>query len=310
MGRLATPFNVTKAAGLAEKSPDQRWLIESLWPASAVGLVGGHPKSCKSWLGLELAVAVATGTSCLDRFAVRQPGRVLVYMAEDDFPVVRERIASLAAHRKRDLENLDVHVITEPVMRLDAEQDMDRLDATLAFIRPRLLLLDPLVRLHSGDENSVVDIAALLGGLRVLQRKHDVAIALVHHARKNGNGARHGQSLRGSSDIFAWADVLHYLDWRQNGLRLSVEHRSAAALEPMLLALDKTSLHLHIIDDDSTTEPALQERILHTLKRAQAPLRREELRKLLAVNNDRLGKTLVSLENSGRIRRTPKGWHC
>ena len=46
--------------------------------------------------------------------------------------------------------------------------------------RPDLLILDPLVRLHAIDENAAGEIAALLGYLRLLQRKTGVAIALVH----------------------------------------------------------------------------------------------------------------------------------
>jgi hypothetical protein len=37
----------------------------------AVGIVGGEPKCCKSFLALDLAVAVASGTACLRRFPVQ-----------------------------------------------------------------------------------------------------------------------------------------------------------------------------------------------------------------------------------------------
>jgi hypothetical protein len=41
-----------------------------LWSEQAVGIVGGEPKCCESFLALDLAVAVASGTTCLRRFAV------------------------------------------------------------------------------------------------------------------------------------------------------------------------------------------------------------------------------------------------
>ena len=47
---------------------DQRWLIEGLWSAEAVGILGGEPKCCKSFLALDMAVAVASGAPCLRRF--------------------------------------------------------------------------------------------------------------------------------------------------------------------------------------------------------------------------------------------------
>ncbi|NIR00534.1 MAG: AAA family ATPase, partial [Gemmatimonadales bacterium] len=42
----------------------RRWLIEGLWGAAAVGFIGGPPKCCKSYLGLDMAFSVATGTPC------------------------------------------------------------------------------------------------------------------------------------------------------------------------------------------------------------------------------------------------------
>jgi len=57
--------------------------VEQLWGASSVGLIGGAPKCSKTWLGLDLALSVATGTPCLGHYAVPEPGPVLVYLAED-----------------------------------------------------------------------------------------------------------------------------------------------------------------------------------------------------------------------------------
>jgi len=57
----------------------QRWLVDGLWSEHAVGIIGGEPKCCKSFLALDLAVAVAAGIPCLRRFTVSRPGRVLLY---------------------------------------------------------------------------------------------------------------------------------------------------------------------------------------------------------------------------------------
>ena len=79
-----------------------------IWTQQAVGIVGGVPKSCKSWLGLDLAVSVASSTPCLGCFAVDDPGTALVYLAEDALPLVRGRIADLCLHRGLALAALDL----------------------------------------------------------------------------------------------------------------------------------------------------------------------------------------------------------
>jgi RecA-family ATPase len=63
-----TSFPVELAYRLAARAETQRWLVTGLWSEEAVGLVGGEPKCCKSFLALDLAVAVASGTACLRRF--------------------------------------------------------------------------------------------------------------------------------------------------------------------------------------------------------------------------------------------------
>ena len=303
------PLPVLQAAALAQEQPESRWLIESIWPADAVGVIGGHPKSCKTFWGLELAVSVATGTACLGRFQVKRPGRVLIYLAEDPAHAVRDRLSALCAHRGLSLSDVDLHVIVAPRLKLDANADLRSLDITLAKHRPVLLVLDPLVRLHSRDESIAHEITPVLDSLRILQRRHHLAIALVHHARKNAHRMDNGQGLRGSGDIFAWADVLHYLNREAAGIRLIAEHRTAPAPDPITLKLVSQPPHLEIVDQADNQAPSLEDRVLRTLATANEPIPRTELRGLLAVNNQRLGDTLLKLESLGRIRHTDDGWH-
>ncbi|MCP3887090.1 MAG: AAA family ATPase, partial [Propionibacteriaceae bacterium] len=167
---------VKKAYRLEKQQSEQAWLIQSVWARSAVGIIGGAPKCCKSWLGLDMAVSVASGEPCLDRFEVQDKGPVLVFLAEDAVCTVRSRIDALCGHRNLDIRRLDLYVITASALRLDLATDQNRLKATLDEVRPRLLVLDPLVRLHRLDENSASDISKLLGFLRELQRTYDCAI--------------------------------------------------------------------------------------------------------------------------------------
>jgi AAA domain len=234
-----SPFPVVRPCDLRVVATSSTpWLIDQLWTAQAVGIIGGTPKSYKTWMALEMAVSVASGSACLASFAVPSPGTVLLYAAEDSESALRSRLESLARHHGLDLACLDIRVITADSLRLDRIADQERLEATLTLHRPVLLILDPLVRLHAIDENAAGEIAALLGYLRILQRKTGAAIALVHHAKKNlsANGGA-GYSLRGSSDLYAWVDSFLYLLRHHDQLMLSAEHRSASGAEPFALEL-------------------------------------------------------------------------
>jgi RecA-family ATPase len=90
---------VVRAAHLEELRDERRWLVESLWARSGVGIIGGAPKCCKSWLGLDMALSIASATPCLATFPVVEPGGVLLYMAEDSAAVVKSRLAGLCIFR-------------------------------------------------------------------------------------------------------------------------------------------------------------------------------------------------------------------
>jgi hypothetical protein len=303
---------VVRVAELASDEIAERWLVEQLWCAHAVGVIGGAPKCAKTWLGLDVALSVATATPCLGKYTVPEPGPVLIYLAEDALPAVRERIDGMARHRGLDLDQVEIHVITAPALRLDHDRDRTRLWETVRRLRPKLLLLDPLVRLHGIDENHAGDVAELLGYFRLLQRQFGLSVLLVHHTRKNApDGVAAGQGLRGSGDIHAFGDSNLYLRRTEQHLILSSEHRAAPASSPVylkLVATDAATTHLEVIAEPGDKNGrGLEEQVLDLLAQGEV-LTRARLRDVLAVNNERLGQALESLERAGRVGRTPRGW--
>jgi hypothetical protein len=309
---------VLRAADLDEPDAARRWLIQGLWPRAGVGIIGGVPKCCKSWLGLDLAVSVASGTPCLDAFQVQEPGGTLVYMAEDAAPIVKQRLAGLCQNRSLDLAALPIGVITAPSLRLDLPQDQRRLAETVRRHAPRLLLLDPFVRLHRVNENQAGEVSAILGYLRELQRTLDIAVVVVHHARKNGAPSSGGESLRGSGDFFAWVDTALSLRRHRQQLVLSVEHRAAAAPDSLTLALvgTESDMHLAIVAGEPQRPHAnphvtaeIDAAILAALNHAtHSGLARASLRTALRVRNERLGEALTRLAASGHIAQNGDLW--
>jgi hypothetical protein len=306
---IPTTLTVVRAANVA--APEQAapaWLVEHLWGHGAVGVIGGAPKSCKSWLALELAVAVASGRPCLGRFAVPATGPVLLYAAEDAPLQVRQRVEQLCDARGAVFDSLALDLIVEPTLRIDRAPDIERLRATLARHQPRLLILDPYVRLQRADENNATEVAAILATLRDLSRAFAVALLLVHHARKSSSDHA-GQALRGSSDFHAWGDSNLYLRRRAQELLLTVEHRAAAAPRPLTLVLADQPLHLEIRDVDSHAagSPSLEQRLIAAV--TEGSHRLDDLRAAVGARKQSVADTLRTLEATGRVVRQPDGWH-
>ena len=306
------PFQ--RASKLSTTGPQTQWLIEGLWAEQAVGILGGEPKCCKSFLALDIALSVASGTACLRQFPVRRPGKVLLFPAEDSLAIVRQRLEGLAGIAQVPFDSLPIDVITAPSLRLDTPADRQRLTKTVEALRPTLLVLDPLIRLHRVDENDATQIATLLSFLRELQRQFQLAVLLVHHARKDSNSSRPGQALRGSSELHGWGDSNLYMRRKGSQLTLSTEHRAAPSEDhiPLQLAQCGSALALRVQEgplSEPKTEPTPVERVRAALAQLQEPVFSvQQLRKLCAIRTETLCAALEELTQQGELSRNSKGY--
>ena len=305
------------ACRLETQPAEQRWLVEELWGEQAVGIIGGEPKCCKSFLALSLGVAVASGKPCLGRFAVPTQGRVLLYPAEDALATVRRRLDGICAAQGIDFQKLPFWVITTPRFQLDVETDRVQLKETIEKLKPKLLILDPFVRLHSVDENASGEVAKLLQHLRYLQRTYQLAVALVHHAKKGASLKRPGQALRGSSEFHAWGDSNLYLTRFANSsdIRLTVEHRAEQSCEPLPLRLvsDGEAAHLQIARTATPPpEPvslSTEQQLLQLFAASSPqPLRIRTLRQRAGLRHETVSSAVAALADRGVIEMTDLGY--
>jgi hypothetical protein len=293
------------------------WLVQGLWSDQAVGILGGEPKCCKSFLALDLAVSVASGAHCLRQFPVHRTGPVLLFPAEDSLAVVRRRLEGICSAAGVGFQSLPVEVITAPTLRLDAPKDRERLSNTVQARQPRLLILDPLIRLHRVDENDASQMAALLSYLRQLQRTFQVAVLVVHHARKDANATRPGQALRGSSELHGWGDSNLYMRRRGAQLTLSTEHRAAASQDhiPLQLTQDASALALSVTSDSAIPEPDSEsggrqtpQRVHQILADLDQPVTVQQLRKLCGLRTATVCSCLAQLADNGVVSHDSRGY--
>lgn len=227
---------------IPEPGPIQ-WLVDGLWGKSAFGFVGAEPKSWKSWLTLHVGISVGAGLPLFGRFAVEQ-GRVLMFAAEGGKNLVRRRAGAICRSLEISLGQVDLQLFDLPTMRLDDKATIASFQATIAYEKPVLVILDPFREMHTGDENDAALIAALLQPLRELQYSLGCAVMLVHHMGKAPEGKttrRAGQRLRGSSALHGAVDSALYLEPTGIGdakrVTVTVEHRDAVEPEPFTLRL-------------------------------------------------------------------------
>jgi hypothetical protein len=96
-------------------------------------------------------------------------------------------------------------------------------------------------------------------------------------------------------------------------LTLTVEHRAAAARDPLTLRLIVNDRVAHLAlaatpDHNDAPEPDLAQRVLKAVRDGTRPLDRNDLRDALRVRNERLGVVLTALRDAGKIVRVDGGW--
>lgn len=208
--------------------PRPRWLIDGIWTRGGCGFISGAPKSYKSWLALDLAVAVSTGTSLLGRYRVAAPGPVLYLQEEDSLATVVDRLDQIVEghaplhHWGGALDGLvwsparplpiDIQVHTGVV--LSDPQWLAWLGDRIRQYGYHAVIIDTLATaIGEIDLDKAVDLQTrVLRPLRGLAQMHDCAVIIVHHSRKNIQGGRRGSNMLGSVALHGWVDCALYLD--------------------------------------------------------------------------------------------------
>jgi RecA-family ATPase len=209
--------------------PPTPWLVRGLITGGGVGALATEPKSAKTWLATELAIAVATGTPACGQFHVEAPAQVAYFYLEDQGPSIRNRLRALCAARGLDpLEALG-RLHCQPRGRsLDLTRPLDVavLVASCRMIARggmpvKLLVIDPLRDAHSAEEDTSDGMAPVMRALRIVGDLVGCAVLFVHHAGKlsgDQSKRRLGQRMRGSSAIHGAVDFGIYLaDLQTNG---------------------------------------------------------------------------------------------
>ena len=207
--------------------PRPRWLIDGIWTRGGCGFISGAPKSYKSWIALDLAVAVATGAPMLGMHRVAAPGPVLYLQEEDSLATAVDRLDQIVEGRAPGHHwggSLDGLTWTPPrtlPIDIQAHTGIVLSDPRWhAWLGERIrqygyhaVIIDTLTTtVGDVDLDKAVDLQTrVLRPLRELAQTYDCAAIIVHHSRKNTQGGRRGSNMLGSVALHGWVDCALYL---------------------------------------------------------------------------------------------------
>lgn len=223
------------------------YLIPGLVPEAGRIALYGVAKRGKSFLALQLALAVAQGTPFLD-IPVKKSGPVLYLQFDTPPELWQERLIKLRDSGVNISGDLyAIHPSTQPrrVNLLHGHQVGEIHDMITATL-PVLVIIDVLAKVHSLDENAERDMKPVIDRLSTLCAGR--ALLIVHHtAKPNLMPGASQQSAstagRGSSYLGGEVDANWLLKVRQRGTgALEIEARFAAAAEDIKLTQGSNGL--------------------------------------------------------------------
>jgi RecA-family ATPase len=215
--------------------------VEGLWQYRKINALTGYVKTGKSRLLSYILGGLPNG-SVLGLPSLL-PERILYLAGEEPVQQINERIAHFArvqcADPRRIVNRIDF--VTAVGMQLQRPDYQKWFTDKLATDEYDLIIIDPLRRVHSADENSNNDMALIMNAMRQWANKQNATVIFIHHTSKPSfetDLTRMETWFRGASDIAAIVDTATFLDKGASGnLQLRREGRFAP-LNPLKL-LDK-----------------------------------------------------------------------
>jgi len=177
---------------LTTKPPPTDWIVEGVAAAGTLTMLSGREKEGKSLLCEALAVNVASGGGKVAGMECK-PGTALIVDAENGEPEIHRRLHTLglSVHDYRGLRLAEVN-------GFDLRRNLPELEKALDEVKPSLLVLDSWRSLWGGRENDSDEAAGVLDPLRNLAHRRGLAVILIHHMNRRGEGYR-GNGAIGAS---------------------------------------------------------------------------------------------------------------
>jgi hypothetical protein len=172
-----------------------KWLWASRLPCGKLTMLAGYPGDGKSILAMDLAARVSTGAPMPGETERREPGDVLLLLAEDgmgDTVAPRLRAAGADLSRCHALTAVETRVEgTVEKSTFNFAQDMEALrDAIERLPNCQLVIVDTINSYLGGKANSDKDaeVRQILLPLTDLAGEKGVAVLAISHLNKRGEG--------------------------------------------------------------------------------------------------------------------------
>ena len=291
---------------MAEKFQDQRFAVPGLITEGFTLLVGA-PKVGKSWLALNLAVAVASGSDAMGSIPVEQ-GKVLYIALEDTPRRLKNRLYQMLGTMIPAPQDL-VCVTNWPRL---TNGGIDQLIRYLTENKDtRMVIIDTWgkIRSHSEIDNGLYnnDYEAVTG-IKNVADEFGVSIVAVHHQRKASDNDPLVTVL-GSQGLTGAADAVAILT-RQRGQNTGTIYVTGRDIMEGKAAVEfqaDTGTWLWLGDADEAEEKNNENQVIAYLSQLSEPASPKDVSAALEIPDGTSKWLLAKLAQEGKIGKEGRG---
>jgi hypothetical protein len=311
--KAVEPFELLDALEMMATVPDKLpCLVEDLLLDVSVSQLSAKPKTGKSSLARQLAVAVAEGNPFLGHVTNR--GNVLYINTEGPGWVVAAHFKKLGYTGRHG----KIKVVSQRMPSANAE-GLAKLELALTAFPCSLVVIDTAAKFMRAFDSNNYDLMGLaMEDLEDRAKKFKTHIMLLFHNKKRVE-ADHGDNTMGSAAFRAGTDTNLYLTKQGSTRILSAEYRAdLTPLEPTLLTFNEATGEMSLGNTVESVETAhtesrtrkTRDRIASALLAAIAEGKTVTREKLLAAVTGKavtVLEVLVELCENGMVQRTGDG---
>ncbi len=200
---------------LRDMDVSRNWIVEGgVLTEHSKTIVYGEPGTGKTFLGLQLAHAISSGTPFLDYFNVPTPKKVLYLSGENQFDDLKTRIEN---YDNEFHFHDDVFIYSTFELNFVHDEAVNRLRECIEENKIDVVIIDPLYIFAMVDEAKLLDVVSIEIALNKLIEDLQVSLVLLHHPTKDSYNMRGDEidkgmnALRGAGWAM-WAETIIRVD--------------------------------------------------------------------------------------------------
>jgi len=294
-------FGTITAQELQRKDfPELQFIVEGMLVEGAT-LLAGKAKIGKSWLAMQIAMAVATGGKALDSIPCEQ-GTVLYAALEDNPRRLQRRLRQLYGDSNEWPSNFYLMTL---MPELD-EDGIDKLDEWIDHYKPRLVIIDTLAKVrprslrlkegYSSDYQTLEPLQELAG-------EYGIGILIITHQRKQ-DAEDPFDTISGSTGLTGAVDTALVLSRGSNGTTLYGRGREIDEFEKALKT--KNGMWVLLGDADEVHRSDERKAIIELLMKS-SPLSPKEIASALGQPENNTRQLLLKMCATGEVEKVARG---